>query len=491
MAKASVLKKLIAAIVCTVLIGTTTWSSDNVDWFSARGEKNEYLELPDIGGQVGLISRQQERQIGEKVLRQVRAQLPEMNDAWLEDEVYKLFASIYTQTTLGKPIALVLVRDAQINAFAVPGGLFAINAGTITSARNIDEIAGVMAHEIAHVTQRHYSRSRESFKGQGLLSLAGLLAGIAVATQSPDAGAAVMLGSQAMLMDKQLSYSRNQEREADRVGMQYMSIAGYNPESMADFFETMQRATVRLSYMPDFWLTHPLTSERMSEARLRARQYPVKLQDNTTRQQQFELIRWRAAVLGGYAQLNQLQALATRNSAAGLALVTYYLEQGKLNEAEQALAKIEPNALQKNLYTLIKTDLAIAQQRYDEAQATILPLYRIAPENRATQLKLAQVYILNKKTNDAQLILNALAKNNPTDVQVWQLLQQAESVSDSPLREINVLRYRAEVQFWRGAEEDAIRSLLHAQRLVQNNPSLKAKVEQRLQAMQEARQFKI
>lgn len=101
----------------------------------------------------------------------------------------------------------------------------------------MDEVAGVMAHEVAHVTQRHYSRSKEDFKGQGLLTLAGILAGIAVASQSPDAGAAVMLGSQAAMLDRQLSYSREQEREADRVGMQYMAIAGYNPESMADFLK--------------------------------------------------------------------------------------------------------------------------------------------------------------------------------------------------------------------------------------------------------------
>jgi predicted Zn-dependent protease len=148
-----------------------------------------------------------------------------------------------------------------------------------------------MAHEIAHVSQRHYSRSQEAFKGQGLLALAGILVGAAIAAQTKsDAGAAVMLGTQAALMDNQLTYSRNQEREADRIGMQYMYAAGYNPQSMADFFETMNRSTSRLSYLPDFWMTHPLTSERMSESRLRANQFPKvksKLYDPD-----FQILKW-------------------------------------------------------------------------------------------------------------------------------------------------------------------------------------------------------
>jgi predicted Zn-dependent protease len=148
------------------------------------------------------------------------------------------FSSILSQTQLGQPIGLVVINDPQINAFAVPGGLFALNAGLITNANNMDEVAGVMAHEIAHVTQRHYSRSQEAFKGQGLLALAGILVGALVASQADgDVGSAVMVGTQAALMDKQLSYSRNQEREADRIGMQYMYSAGYNPQSMADFLK--------------------------------------------------------------------------------------------------------------------------------------------------------------------------------------------------------------------------------------------------------------
>ena len=161
------------------------------------------------------------------------------------------FFRILGQTQMSQPVGLVILKSPQINAFAVPGGLFALNTGLIANAQNIDEVAGVMAHEVAHVTQRHYSRSQEAFKGQGLLALAGILVGAALATKSNgEAGSALMLGTQAALIDKQLTYSRNQEREADRIGMQYMYAAGYNPQSMADFFETMQRSSVGIGFYP-------------------------------------------------------------------------------------------------------------------------------------------------------------------------------------------------------------------------------------------------
>ena len=465
--------------------------------------RNQYLDIPEIGSGVGLISRNQEQRIGEKVLREVRAKLPVLQDAWLEDELNYIFSGVYGQSGLGAPIAFVVVRDEQINAFAVPGGLFAINAGLISSAKNMDEVAGVMAHEVAHVTQRHYSRSKENFKGQGLLTLAGILAGIAVASQSPDAGAAVMLGSQAAMLDRQLSYSRDQEREADRVGMQYMAIAGYNPESMADFFETMHRKTAQLSFLPDFWLTHPLTADRMSEARLRARQYDYKstnytLNHKNTQQVLFELMRWRVAVLSGYVNLTQLKSMASRNHGAALALAHYYIEQSQYGDAKKLLESFTPNAVEKTLYQLTWSDWYKANAQYQQALDAVLPLYRVMPEHRALAMQVAEIYILQGNGDQAHQILNSLSQNNPRDAVVWQALQRAENVRSKTVinqefHAINSLRYRAEAQFWSGEEENAIKSLLHAERLIneKNNVSLKAKIESRLKQMQDARQLRI
>lgn len=450
------------------------------------------FNVPEIGSGVGLIDQQKEKMIGEKVFREVQKQMPVLQNPWLEDQLFNVFSHILSQTQLGQPIGLVIINDAQINAFAVPGGLFAINTGLVNSARNMDELAGVMAHEVAHVSQRHYSRSNEAFKGQGLLTLAGLLVGALVASQADsDVGTAVMLGSQAALIDKQLNYSRNQEREADRIGMQYMYAAGYNPQSMADFFEVMHRATSRISFLPDFWFTHPLTTERMSEARLRANQLP-KVKSNLY-DENFEILKWYSMVISHQATEQQLKILAERGSFAGqLALSSFYLQQGDYVLAQQILDQAKAKQRLNNLMLLIQTDIYLGQNKTEEAYTAIQSAVRIMPENRALSLKLAEVFIRQNKAAQANALIQRFNQKNLRDIYAWRLMQQVANLDrQSSFRAVNVLRYRAEVEYWSGWEENAIKSLLHAQRLTKNNELLSAKIKIRLNEMQKERQLKI
>ncbi|MGR0305134.1 M48 family metalloprotease [Acinetobacter beijerinckii] len=449
-------------------------------------------DVPEIGSGIGLLDQQKEKLIGEKVYRQVHKQLPTVQDAWLEGQFLQVFSGILSQTQLGQPIGLVVVKDPQINAFAVPGGLFAINTGLIISAKNLDEIVGVMAHEIAHVTQRHYSRSQEAFKGQGLLALAGILVGAAIASQADgDVGSAVMLGTQAALMDKQLSYSRNQEREADRIGMQFMYAAGYNPQSMADYFETMHRATSRVSFLPDFWFTHPLTTERMSEARLRANQLPKvksKIYD-----QDFEILKLYTLVVSNQANEVQLQSFANQKNPAGqLALSKFYLEQGDFAKAQENLDLAKMKLKNHILVPLIQTDIYLGQNKLEQANSTISPLQRTMPENRALSYKLAEVLIRQGQVAQAQSLVQRFIHKNQRDIEGWQLLQQATNLDkSSPLQAVNVLCYRAEAEYWSGYEENAIKSMLHAQRLAKGNLMMSAKIDSRLKQMQDDRRMKI
>ncbi|WP_168400003.1 M48 family metalloprotease [Acinetobacter indicus] len=450
------------------------------------------FNVPEIGAGVGLIDQQKERMIGEKVYREVQRQMPVAQNPWLEDQLFSVFSHLLSQTQMGQPIGLLIINDPQINAFAVPGGLFALNTGLVTSARNMDEVAGVMAHEIAHVTQRHYSRSQEAFKGQGLLALAGVLVGALVASQADgDAGAAVMMGSQAALMDKQLTYSRNQEREADRIGMQYMYTAGYNPQSMADFFEVMHRATSRVSFLPDFWFTHPLTTERMSEARLRANQLPrVK---SSLRDEEFDILKQYTLVVSNQATEQQLQVLASHNNfAAQLALAAFYTRQGDYALAQQTLDQAKNHRRLHHLISLIQTDIYLGQNKLSEAYKVISSPARIMPENRALNYKLAEVLIRQNQPAEAQALVQKFLNRNERDLSAWRLMQQAANIDrSSPLRTVNVLRYRAELQYWSGWEEEAIKSLLHAQRLAKDNQAMTAKLKTRTTEMQRERQLKI
>ncbi|MFW2074845.1 M48 family metalloprotease [Acinetobacter gerneri] len=475
------------AVISLILILSTSMSSA-----SEFGSSSPQVIVPEFGGGVGLIDRQKEKLIGEKVYREIQNQLPLIHDAWLEDHFMLVFSQILSQTQLGQPVGLVIVNDPQINAFAVPGGLFAINSGMITSAKNLDEVAGVMGHEIAHVAQRHYSRSQEAFKGQSLLALAGIIIGAAIATKaSGDAGSAVMLGTQAALLDKQLSYSRDQEREADRIGMQFMDQAGYNPQAMADFFESMNRSSTQLSFLPDFWLTHPLTTERMSEARLRANQFTPIPYSNT--RQEFEILKWYTAVVSRHVSEEQLKLLAKQKSLAGLfALTQFHIQQGDYAEAQGYLNAAKAINTQHNLNYLLQADIYLGQNKVNDAYNALISRQRIAPENRALAYKLAEILIRQNKPKDAEKILNTFLQKNERDVSGWQLLQQAADIDKTnPMRTVNVLRYRAEYQFWSGDEVPAIKSLLHAQRLAKNNDLMQAKISGRLKQMQEQHNLKI
>lgn len=477
------------ALLCAISLGLTTALAHSVEFKSSQAQ----FDVPDIAGGIGLIDQHKEKMIGEKVYRQVYKQLPVAKQPWLEDQLYQTFVHILSQTQHGQaPIGLLIIQDPQINAFAVPGGLFALNLGLITSARNMDEVAGVMAHEIAHVTQRHYNRSQENAKGQGLLALAGILAGALVASQADgEAGMAVMLGSQAALGNQQLVYSRNHEREADRIGMQYMYAAGFNPHSMADFFETMYRSTSRISFFPDFWLTHPLTTERMSEARLRANQLAeVKASQQDIN---FAILKWYSKVLMGQTTETELKMMAERGYIAGqLALAAFYLNRSDFALAQSAMNQAKATGYDSNLIPLLQTDIYIAQKKMDLALQEIQNAVRLMPENRALAYKMAEVLIQRKQAAEAQTLLQPFINQNPRDVTAWQLMHLAANADvASAFKAINVLRYRAEVEFWTGNEETAIKSLIHAQRLANSNPSLAIKVKQRLGEMQQDRRYRI
>lgn len=474
---------------------TLSKNTSNKSTFNKNNTVNT-LEVPSLGAMPSLIEQQQETKIGEMVLRQVNKQMPMYEDAWTQDEITKMFNNIYSTASLGSPLGLVIIQDNSINAFAVPGGLFALNTGLITSARNTDEIAGVMGHEVAHVSQRHYSRSKEAFKNQGWLTLGGMLASILLASQSSDAAGAVALGTQAALIDRQLSYSRNQEREADRVGMQLMYAAGYKPIAMADFFEVMDRKIGSISYLPDFWLTHPLSTERMSEARLRAAQYPKQQGQlsstfSLAQEENLRLIQYRIAVLTDQTTEARLVAVAARDPAAKLALSTLYAKQGKYNVARKLVNEAQKEYPDLSIVAIIQADIELKANQPKRALDILLPRHQLVPENRALAIETARAYIALNQGQSALDILQSFSIKNAKDTLVWQTMESAANrLSDGEIKTLQVLRFRSENLFWRGEVDTAIRSLIRARELSKNNYSMQVRIESRLKEMQEARKFK-
>ena len=225
-----------------------------------------------------------ERQLGDAIMREIRADPDYLDDPVLLEYLQSLFQPLVAQARVRGNINAdvdarlawepFLVRDRSVNAFALPGGFVGVHLGLMAMTGTRDELASVLAHELSHITQRHIARSIANSKHQSLVSLAALLVGVLAASRagssSADATNAAIVGSQALAAQGQLNFSRDMEREADRVGFALMSGAGFAPGGMAAMFEKLDQSS-RLNDRGGFpyLRSHPLTSERIGEARAR------------------------------------------------------------------------------------------------------------------------------------------------------------------------------------------------------------------------------
>jgi len=235
------------------------------------------VRLPDLGSSAdALISPQEAQDYGASMLRQMRALNMVVDDPLLDDYVNDLGHKLAASSDKPKDhFAFFIVKDPEINAFAAPGGYIAVNSGLITIARNESELAGVIAHEIGHITQNHLQRAFEASKKDAPLMALVLLGAIAAGagSHSGDAPMAVLAGGQGLLAQKSINFTRKDEIEADRVGIQTLAKAGFDPNAMADFFQRMQDVLSTGAGgedVPALLQTHPVTTMRISDAKARA-----------------------------------------------------------------------------------------------------------------------------------------------------------------------------------------------------------------------------
>ncbi len=244
----------------------------------AAGNTPVDLNLPSLGTVAGAdLSLLDERELGEEIMRKVRADADYLADPEALDYLNRLgYRLVAASNAIPYDFFFFPVRDKSLNAFALPGGFVAVHSGLVVAARTESELAAVMSHEIGHVTQRHIARMFQQNEGSLAMTvgsfLLALLAARAGGSSGGDAAAAITMGTQAALIQKQLGYSRDAEREADRVGLQSLTNAGFDPKGMEDFFARLQQnsryyETVATAYVS----THPMTSERMTDMQGRTR----------------------------------------------------------------------------------------------------------------------------------------------------------------------------------------------------------------------------
>ena len=476
-------------------------------------------QLASMDNGQALIDTEQNRQVGEWAFRQINGNAALIKDPWLQQSLEQIVWQINAVAGLNAPMGLVIINDKQINAFAVPSGLIGINVGLLDKAKSLDEIVSVVAHEIAHVSQRHYQHRNDEKTKQLLMQAGGLLAGVAASKVGDgDAAAAVMLGSQAMSANAAASYSRGQEREADRIGMQIMNQAGYDVNAMPSFFATLdqQNPVKSNTLIPSFILSHPLTADRISEARARVATYKRDSQANMAsnryqliqqqRAQLFEQIQWRARYYGYLVNKADLEQGAKTSEGAKLALINYYLDNGQPKAAQSLMQDFDKdiNTLANPLAVVTFSQLAAQQGNVDVAIAKLQQLASVYPERTDVPRYLSDIYLKYRPTAESGqkvlALLQPLSKQNPRDVMVWDRLQQASQLlakhrsgDEQLIHRINTLRYRAYSELWRNELKDAVTSLTQAKSLAKqlpSNQSLLALLNQQINPVQDANQFK-
>ncbi len=398
-------------------------------------------DLPDFGDSSGsLISPTQELEFGEAFMRSVRAQATLVSDPDLTRYISQLGARLVANSDAPNyPFTFFVVQDPAVNAFAGPGGYIGIHTGLILAARNESELAGVMAHEIAHVTQRHLLRAYEAANQLSLPTAAATIAAIllGVATNS-DAGIAAASAIQAGSIQYQLNFTRANEKEADRIGIQTLGRSGIDPFGMPSFFERLYQSTrlYGVANIPEFLSTHPVTTDRIAESMQRAEQQGRGKELDSL---EFQLERARLAVLladdAGTA-LQEYKALAAKPSAGpaeryGLALANW--RNGATDTAQAELVRLMKNDPDRILYRTTLAQVLQDSGQQSEALALYEDTLTLYPGDVVVGQYYAAALLRAGKAEQARDLAREMVREQQGRTPaVYQLWAKAASVSGPP-----------------------------------------------------------
>ena len=398
----------------------------------AQGSAWAADSLPELGA--SSLSPQQELQLGRDVMRQIRSQGGVVDDPLLTEYLNAIGDRLVAASgDQGQHFDFFLVKDDSINAFALPGGYIGVNYGLWLQTSNESELAGVMAHEVAHVTQHHIARQYQASKGMGLKTLAAILGAVLIGASGkggPDAAQAAVAAATAGSIQQQIDYTRANEYEADRVGIGILAAAGYDPQGMVDFFKLMeQRFHFETANLPEFMSNHPLSTHRITEAAERAR----RLSQGPYREsRQYGIMCARLRVLAS----NNLQdvyahfAAGARDDASlseryGRALAAIRLDRHQeATRLMQALVKEAPDTIAFHI------GLAEAQFGADEpgaAMQTAEKARELFPDNIPLLLESADLALKTDHAEHARQLLSSHLERADTHPDIYRHLARAES----------------------------------------------------------------
>lgn len=452
----------------------------------------QHSELPQLGDPIsGLVSSEQEYELGRAWLRSLRRELPMLEDPLVRDYVRDLTYRLTPYSQLDDSrLEIVVIDSRALNAFAVPGGVIGVNAGLFLHAADEHEFASVLAHELAHLGQRHFARRLEENQKNQPLALAGLLASIVLAaTTGSDAGMAALASTQAYQVQRQLDYSRENEQEADRIGLNTLAQAGMNPRAMASMFERMMRAHRYGRYVPEYLRTHPLSESRVADTRNRAERYPAR-----NYQEDIEYYFMKSRILLAYADSPGTAAATFRDlrssshthlaKAARYGLALANIKLGQLQEAEEALEPLLKEYPNRIALVLAQTELLEAQGKIPAALELLDKHYRRNPGNAPLGRAYAQLLVQQGRLEQARAILQRLILEDANDPSLWRSLGDVQGKLGDI---VAVHQAQAEYHFLRGQLDAAILQLRQALKKSPENFQQQALIQKRLDDFEAAR----
>jgi len=419
--------------------------------------------LPNLGDS-SEFTPAAERRIGDRIARELYRDPDYIDDPVIADYVQEIWRPLLNAARQRGELTaqideafaweILMGRDRTVNAFALPGGYFGLHLGLVAIVTSRDELASVMAHELSHVTQRHIARSMSRQAAQAPWMMGALILGMLAASKDAGAAQATIVGTQAAAVQNQLNYSRDMEREADRIGFSLQAQAGFEPQGFVSMFEKLQQSS-RLNDAGGFpyLRSHPLTTERIADmqSRVQLSPTPPALPVNA----EHALIAARARVLanpgidalrlweqevkpGHFSKLNESTQLGTLYGASFAALKLRDFAQ-----AHQLLAqlseRVKANAAATRLVRLLAIDLAMGEGDLIAASGLVGTL---TDNSRATLLVRAQVDTLTRRGEAAAQNLQTWLADHPRDATAWQLLATADT---SIGRRVAAVRAEAEV----------------------------------------------
>ena len=449
--------------------------------FSQINDEN----LPVLGDySSSSISLSGEYELGRIWLSIYRSAVKEHNDpmirTYLEDLLYRLSEDSEVQD---RRFEFLVLQDKSINAFAAPGGIIGINLGMFLETEKEGELASVMCHELAHLSQRHYARSqnRSSPLANALMVLGSIV--VAAASRNPEA----ILIAPAAMQQMSINFTRSNEKEADRVGFNNLVRAGFDPNDMTSMFQRMQdkyqtKSSEEFSYL----MTHPLPSERLTDMKVRADNLPKSVNTIYRDNIDFYFMQKRAEswsekdtrkLIKKYKKnIDSKYYKVSASNKYGLALA--YKETNKFNEAfriVRSLMKENPNNLVLESSLM---ELHLAAGNYFEAISLGRNILEIHQSNYSASILLADAYLKNQNPEEAEKLLKDLSKNRETDPNVWFKLAEAQGLSGNILE---LHRSRAEYFILTGRFDAAVFQLKEALSLSNNLFEIKESIIRRLE----------